>query len=266
MKPSQRKLYRTPVKKVVPPPPVPVVAVRPKPSSLHTFHDGSELKVLSAKELATIEIWHSQRTLDVKHKNYISHQVEHSIKSLDGSLYHIVRYPPDEDSEEIRRIIDGQHRAAVLKDYFENNPEAETFQVLIKEKFCETEDEAISYFKILNTTKAIEWKEDPKLVAQKYLEALFKIFKNDKTKFFRTNKTKRPFVHIEKLEQELVRRIWRISKMRPDEFAEEVFAWNERKVEDLLNLDGPRSSLQTQALEKAFTLGLDETFPWLDAF
>ena len=262
MKPAQRKLYRTPVKKVVPPPPLPVKA---KPTALHSFHDGSELKVLSAKELATIEIWHSQRTLDVKHKNYISHQVENSIQSLDGSLYHIVRYPPDEDSEEIRRIIDGQHRAAVLKEYFEKNPGAETFPVLVKEKFCETEEEAIAYFKILNTTKAIEWKEDPSLVAQKYLEALYTIFKNDKNKFFRTAKTKRPFVQIEKLQQALIPRIWRISQMTPDVFAEEVFAWNEKKLDDLINMDG-RSSIQDQALAKSFTLGLDDTFPWLDSF
>jgi hypothetical protein len=262
MKPAQRKLYRAPVKKVVAPPPLPV---KVKPPALHCFHDGSELKVLSAKELATIEIWHSQRTLDVKHKNTISHQVENSIKSLDGSLYHIVRYPPDEESEEIRRIIDGQHRAAVIKEYFEKNPSAETFPVLVKEKFCETEEDAIAYFKILNTTKAIEWKEDPNLVAQKYLEALYGIFKNDKNKFFRTAKTKRPFVQIEKLQQALLLRIWRISQMKPDEFAEEVFAWNERKLDDLINLDG-RSSIQDQALAKSFTLGLDETFPWLDAF
>jgi hypothetical protein len=263
MKPAQRKLYRTPVKKlVVAPPPVPT---KPTRTALHSFHDGSELKILSAKELATIEIWHSQRTLDVKHKNTISHQVENSIQSLDGSLYHIVRYPPDEDSEEIRRIIDGQHRAAVLKEYFEKNPTAQAFPVLIKEKFCETEEEAIAYFKILNTTKAIEWKEDPNLVAQKYLEALYTIFKNDKNKFFRTAKTKRPFVQIEKLQQALIPRIWRISQMTPDAFAEEVFAWNEKKLDDLINIDG-RSSLQNQALEKSFTLGLDDTFPWLDSF
>lgn len=265
MKPSQRKLYRSPVKKVAPPPvPTPVIA-KSKPNILHTFHDGSELKPMSAKELAQIEIWHSQRTLDVKHKNYISHQVENSIKSLDGSLYHIVRYPPDEDSEEIRRIIDGQHRAAILKEYFEKNPDVPSFLVLVKEKFCETEEDAIAYFKILNTTKAIEWKEDPNLIAQRYLEALYTIFKNDKTKFFRASKTKRPFVQIEKLQQALLLRIWRINQMKPDEFAEEVFAWNEKKIDDLINMDG-RSNLQTQALEKCFTLGLDDTFPWLDAF
>lgn len=264
MKPSQRKLYRAPVKKVAPPP-LPDMVVQVKPRALHTFYDGSELKTISAKELAQIEIWHSQRTLDVKHKNTISHQVERDIRTLDGSLYHIVRYPPDEDAEEIRRIIDGQHRAAVLRDYYETNPTAETFPVLVKERFCETEEDAIAYFKILNTTKAIEWKEDPNLIAQRYLEALYTIFKNDKTKFFRTAKTKRPFVQIEKVQQALLLRIWRINQMKPDEFAEEVFAWNERKIDDLINIDG-RSTLQTQALEKSFALGLDDTFPWLDAF
>lgn len=266
MKPSQRALYRSlPIKQPVPPPPLPAEgkSKSKKQASLHTFHDGSELKVISAKELAQIEIWHSQRTLDVNHKNYICHQVEQNIQSLDGSLYHIVRYPPDEETEEIRRIIDGQHRAAILKEYFEKHPDAPTFQVLVKERFCQTEEDAINYFKILNTTKAIEWKEDPKLVVQKYAKALLEIFRNDKTKFFRVAKTKRPFVQIEKLTTALLKYRWRLTQMKPEEFAEEIYAWNEHKIEQLAYLDG-RTSIENQALEKGFALGLDDQFSWLD--
>lgn len=265
MKPSQRNLYRLPIKAVkvhIEPPPLPVVTNK-KQSSLHTFHDGSELKAMSAKELASLEIWHSQRTLDVNHKNVICHQVENSIQNLDGSLYHIVRYPPDEESEDIRRIIDGQHRAAILKEYFEKHPTAESFQILVKEKFCETEDDAIQYFKILNTTKSIEWKEDPKLASQKYLKALLDIFQNEKNKFFRVSKTKRPFVQLDKLQQALVQHFWQLNRMKPEEFAEEVLAWNERKLETLAYMDG-RTTIQNQALEKGFALGLDESFSWLD--
>jgi hypothetical protein len=262
MKPAQRKLYATPrVRVVVQPPPVPVVSL----SNLYKFSDGSVLKLMDAKELSAIDIWHSQRTLDIHHKQTIQKQVNNSIQALDGSLYHIVRYPPDEEEEQdICRIIDGQHRASVLRDYFQKEGVA-SFLVLVKEKFCKTEEEAILYFKILNNTKAIEWKEDPKLVAQKFMSALLAVFENEKNKFFRANKTKRPFVQIEKLQLVFVnRRIGIGMKITPEEFAQKALAWNEAKIDHILT-QATRSGVEDHALALGFTLGLDESFGWLDA-
>jgi hypothetical protein len=266
MKPSQRKLYSVPrtqaaaVKIVIPPPPVPA----PSPSHLYKFSDGSVLRAMDAKELASLDIWHSQRTLDPAHKEQIKKQVTNTIQALDGSLYHIVRYPPDEDGEaDIRRIIDGQHRASILKDYFAT-PEAKGFTVLVKEKFCKTEEEAIQYFKVLNHTKAIEWKEDPKLVAQKYLNALLTIFDNETSKFFRVGKTKRPFIQIDKLLAVFLnRRIGMRMELTPDEFAGRAVEWNETKIDHILN-QAKKSTLEDHALSIGFTLGLDENFGWLD--
>lgn len=262
MKPAQRKLYSTPrVRVVIQPPPVPVVS----PNNLYKFSDGSVLKLMDAKELSAIDIWHSQRTLDINHKQTIQKQVNNTIQALDGSLYHIVRYPPDEEGEQdICRIIDGQHRASVLRDYFQKEGVA-SFQVLVKEKFCKTEEEAILYFKILNNTKAIEWKEDPKLVAQKFMSALLAVFENEKNKFFRANKTKRPFVQIEKLQAVFVnRRIGIGMKITPEEFAQKALAWNEAKIDHIL-AQATRSGVEDHALALGFTLGLDESFGWLDA-
>lgn len=230
---------------------------------LYRFSDGSVLKQMSAKELASLEIWHSQRTLDLTHKHMIQKQVTNSIQALDGSLYHIVRYPPDEEGEEdIRRIIDGQHRASILKDYFEKS-DATNFEILVKEKLCKTEQEAIQYFKILNHTKAIEWKEDPKLVAQKYLQALLEAFENEKTKFFRINKTKRPFVQIDKLLAVFQnRRIGVGMTIQPEEFAQKAVAWNETKI-DLILAQDKRTPTEDHALALGFTLGLDESFSWI---
>jgi len=262
MKPAQRKLYSMPrVRVIVQPPPVPVKTT----SNLYKFSDGSVLKLMDAKELSKIDIWHSQRTLDVTHKQAIQKQVNNTIQALDGSLYHIVRYPPDEEGEQdICRIIDGQHRASVLRDYFESGGAA-TFQVLVKEKFCKTEEEAILYFKILNNTKAIEWKEDPKLVAQKFMSALLAIFENEKTKFFRASKTKRPFIQVEKLQAIFVnRRIGIGMKITPEEFAQKTLAWNESKIDHILS-QVSRTSVEDHALSLGFTLGLDENFGWLDS-
>lgn len=268
MKPSQRKLYSLPAKstqvRVVLPPPLPVVS-EPKSTPLYTFSDGSILKQMDAKQLASTEIWHSQRTLDIAHKQKIQKQVVNTIQALDGSLYHIVRYPPDEEGEpDVCRIIDGQHRVSILKEYFEN-ADSKSFPVLVKEKACKTEEEAIAYFKVLNTTKAIEWKEDPKLVAQKYMLALLGAFENHKNKYFRVQKTKRPFVQFEKLFGVLVnRRIGIGMELKPDEFAQRAVDWNERKIDLVLNQE-KRTSVEDHALSLGFMLGLDESFSWLDA-
>lgn len=267
MKPSQRKLYTISLKSnqvrvVVPPPPVPQ-----KEIPLYTFSDGSTLRLIDAKELSSLDIWHSQRTLDQNHKQTIQKQVNNKIQALDGSLYHIVRYPPDEEGEhDICRIIDGQHRASVLKDYYQTaGTEARQFQVLVKEKLCKTEEEAIQYFKILNNTKAIEWKEDPKLVATRYMNSLLVAFDNEKTKFFRINKTKRPFVQIEKLQAIFVnRRIGIGMKITPEEFAQKALAWNEAKIDHILT-QASRTTVEDHALGLGFTLGLDENFGWLDS-
>lgn len=263
MKPAQRKLYSNPrVRVVVQPPVVPTPL-----TNLYKFSDGSVLKLMNAKELSQIDIWHSQRTLDVSHKQVIQKQVNNTIQALDGSLYHIVRYPPDEEGgEDICRVIDGQHRVSVLKDYFQaEGANAKNFAVLVKEKFCKTEEEAILYFKILNNTKAIEWKEDPKLVAQKFMSALLEIFQNEKNKFFRANKTKRPFVQIEKLQAIFVnRRIGIGMQITPEEFAQKALAWNEAKIDHIL-AQATKSGVEDHALALGFTLGLDENFGWLDS-
>lgn len=271
MKPSQRKLYspQKPIQlRVVPPPPLPQQSEKKSDSSsVFRFSDGSILRSISAKELAAIDIWHSQRTMDTHHKQTIQKQVNNNIQALDGSLYHIVRYPPDEDGDEdIRRIIDGQHRASVLKEYYQTQGnEAKQFQVLVKEKFCKTEEEAIQYFKILNNTKAIEWKEDPKLVAQRFMSALLGIFENEKNKFFRMTKTKRPYVQIDKLQAIFVnRRIGIGMKISPDEFAQKTLSWNEAKIDHIL-AQASRTSIEDHALSLGFTLGLDENFGWLDS-
>jgi hypothetical protein len=236
-------------------------------NTLYTFSDGSILKKMNAKDLCKIDIWHSQRTMDTHHKQQIQKQVNNTIQALDGSLYHIVRYPPDEDGEaDICRIIDGQHRASVLRDYYQSaGTEAKQFSVLVKEKTCKTEEEAIQYFKILNNTKSIEWKEDPKLVAARFMNSLLAIFDNEKTKFFRVNKTKRPFVQIEKLQAVFVnRRIGIGMKITPEEFAQKALAWNEAKIDHIL-AQASRSAIEDHALGLGFTLGLDDTFGWLDS-
>ena len=264
MKPAQRKLY----KKTIAPPPVPVVvtATPKQPLYLHKFSDGSILKVMNAKEFSSLPVWYSQRTLDEHHRDRIRRKLHDNIENLDGSLYHIVEYESEESEEPVRSIIDGQHRAGILKEYFQNKSDAKDFPLVVKIKYCDTTEEAIQYFKILNTTKSIEWKEDPNLVAQKYIKALLKEFNNETTKFFRECKTKRPYVQLEKLQTTLTRGglVTHLS-LSPEDFAKKAKEWNEQKLEQLIDLPRIRTSIESSAIHIGFVLGLDEQFQWIDS-
>ena len=57
---------------------------------MHTFHDGSVLKVISAKELVKVPIWKGNRTMDVEHANKIRDAIT-KVESLDSG-YRIVNY------------------------------------------------------------------------------------------------------------------------------------------------------------------------------
>jgi hypothetical protein len=260
MHPTQRKTKF----KIVVPAAVPLqkksVEVQTLDGPLHQFHDGSTLRTMDARALSALQIWYGQRTLDTMHRARIQKESQANLLALDGSLFHVVIYPSEEDGLDQKYIIDGQHRASVLKEFFETNNM--TFTVLVKEKYCKNHDEAVEYFKILNTTKAIEWKEDPKLIATRYLNAILKEFPDT---MFRPVKTKRPRIQIEKLLTVMIhRRFGHGITLTPEEFAGRVVEWNERRIESIL-YQQDRTPLEMEALKLNFALGLDEQFGWLDS-
>ena len=260
MNPIKSKIVQKKIYKIALPPPIPVNQSIANPI-LHTYADKSTLIKINSKELSKIPIWCGQRTLDEGHKARIQKDVKDNIILLDGSLYHLVTYPSEEDGTFQQFIIDGQHRASILHEYYEQNPSGTTFSVLVKEKLCSSHAEAVQYFKVLNTTKAIEWREDPKLIASTYLNSLIKEFPPN---LFRSVKTKRPRIHLDKLHAAMIHRRFGIGmSFTPDEFAVRIVEWNEKKIESILQQES-RTPLETEALKLNFALGLDENFGWLD--
>lgn len=113
-----------------------------------TFHDGSQLHSMSARKLSMTAVWEENRHLDEQHVATL--QATADPRSLQGP-YSIATYRID--AGEANLLIDGQHRQAVLKRYFDANPTADDFQVLCRRYFPADHTAAVEIFKTINTAK-----------------------------------------------------------------------------------------------------------------
>lgn len=241
-----------PLKRPVPP--------APKPH-LHQFTDGSILRKISARDLVKIPIWKGNRILNQEHKQSILTSLKSGVKSLDLKPFHVVTYPVESEMEELLSfIVDGQHRHSIIKE-----SDMQDFDVLVIEKRCSSESEVIDYFKLLNHTRAIEWKEDPILVANRFIAALEKAFNIGKEKRLRQKATHRPYLYVEALREELLKRKIGHSGKTPDEFI--VFA-KQKNLEGLsaLQKKEKREAMEEKALTLEFSLAMDPKFRWMADF
>jgi len=217
--------------------------------------DGSTWGQISASRLSAIEIWKGNRILDESHVARISESIS-SIKDLSLNPFRVVTVT--EDGETTRYIIDGQHRISILKKYF-TDPTVEDFDVVVIEIECSDESEIIDYFKIINTTKSMQWREDPVIVANKYIQAFCKEFNKDPKKpVVKIGKTNRPFLSVDKLRDALIQRHvvdWGIT---PAEFLDRCIENNDKYLQ---NLD-TKIPMNKKAKELGFSLGLLD-FKWI---
>lgn len=222
---------------------------------MFTSTDGSVWKQIPASRLSAIEIWKGNRILDEAHVSRISDSI---VSTTDLSLNPFRIVTINEDGETMRYIIDGQHRVSILKKYF-TDPDAEDFYVVVIEKECKDESEIIDYFKIINTTKSILWKEDPKMASNRYIEAFVKEFNKDPKKLVvRTGKTVRPFLSVDKLRDVLIQRHVVDWKTVPIEFAQRCREINDAFLEDI----DTSIHMNKKAKDLGFGLGMLE-FNWI---
>lgn len=239
---------------------------------VHAYlNDGSKLRQMSARELAAMPIWQGNRILDEAHVQFIKNSKE-SIKDLDMKTYHIVTYLEENEQgvkKEVSCIVDGQHRASVLRDYYNNqNPfdeRIEEFDVFVIEKHCADEQEVIKYFNVLNAQKSIEWREDPVVAANRYLAALMKKFNVGKKQLIRQGKTRFPYISVETLREAAVgHRIGFQMKVTPDEWAERIYLAHCVGLRELQNKED-RNKEENSALkaECLLALGPFKTMQWM---
>lgn len=103
---------------------------------LHKYSDGSILKVISSRDLVAIPIWKGQRIMDKEHATQIKKSVANNISSLDSG-FSIIKYKEETTDGRIIEssyLIDGQHRASVIRDYYETTVCEPDFPVTVTEK------------------------------------------------------------------------------------------------------------------------------------
>ena len=236
---------------------------------LHTFLDGSVLRKIGVRELIHIPVWKGNRHIDLQHATQIQKEVGDNITVLDSTIFRVVQY--NDDGVQQTYLIDGQHRQYVLRKYFEENMFMPTFDVLVVEKKVEEESDAIEYFNTLNNVKP-QFENDTKLLANKYINALLKVYNKTKgTSMIRPEgkATRRPFLSSDALRAGLEEhgKLLKQSKECIQCFLERVEAWNKKKLAECeiqsLYMNQKNKQLVEACLEKKFVLALDPKLPWI---
>ena len=222
------------------PPPPPSA---PSAARLFTFHDKSILRSMPVQDLIKIPIWEGNRILDEDHKTEIAKQVGNRIQDLDIHPFHVVCYVEEQEGggkELVYKIIDGQHRVKVIKEYCATVDSAVNFPVLVVEKRCADASDVIQYFKVLNHIKAIQWKEDENMVIMSYILAMMDYFAEvggvEYRKYFKNSKTQKPYLDITAFREVLRKRPWGLPKLQAmtvHEFAEQMWMENTQILEKI---------------------------------
>jgi len=193
------------------------------------------------------------------------------IRNLDFGFRLVTRMDEDADGKPVRQtvVVDGQHRRQVLSDYFRENPEASDFPIVIVEKEIQEESDIITYFNTLNTQKPIPWKSDRPLIANKYILALEKEFNIGKGKgLIRSGATKRPYLSVEKLREELCKKDISESPQDVVAFIARVKEYNTEFASDYAT-HLTYKKLDLDIIEKAkeikFMLAVDTKLAWVSS-
>ncbi len=256
----------------------------------HLFraHDDHILCLSSAREFASLPFWEGNRFVKAEHIEQIKESLKGDIQSLTKTLFRAIGIVEDDGNVQWY-IFDGQHRAMVLQSYFQETSYTEKkedgstvlcegdmvddFQILIMWKLYDSKQTAKIHQDFLDCNRAspIEWTVDPKMMTNAYIDALLLKFqgpaptkkvKRVAKSFFREGKTKKPYVSIEKLREEILQKYTGLGWSKsPEEFAEQAFSYNEYLLEKLSAKEG-RTAIETSMLEMGFALASND-FRWV---
>jgi len=219
-----------------------------------------------------IPVWKGQRILNQAHADSIKEAIGPNVNRLDSG-YTIIKYQEVEvDGCEIvvSYLIDGQHRASVLRDYYKDVICEPGFQLTVTEKEVESESDAIDYFNTINNAKPQCW-TDPTQIVNKYMMFLEKKFNtNRKCLLIRPGSTNRPYLSSEKLREVLKKNIQKTTKHTAkdvEDFVEKVDKLNkdmlrvfelettQEKVKD--------ATMKERAITIKFALAYDTHLKWM---
>jgi hypothetical protein len=235
---------------------------------LHKFNDDSILKVITARELIHIPIWKGNRIIDLAHVKVIKDAIL-DIKSLDSG-YRIINLEELNTSGKPivqRYLIDGQHRAHILREHFHTNLCEPDFNIVVVEKDVKSETEAIEFFNQINNVKPQQWNIEPAILVQPYLKEFEKRF-NTKTKMVRSGNTYRPYLSIDKIREILISKSSFLSQnpLKIKAFGDKLIEINKKLLDDApieIVINTKESKFYQRAMDIKFMLAVDPSFKWL---
>jgi hypothetical protein len=235
---------------------------------IHTLHDGTSIKIISSHDLIKIPVWQGNRIIDHNHVENIKLKIKGDIHKLDNG-YRIIKYKEEDAGRNLIThtcIIDGQHRQKVLIDYYETQMCEPEFPVVVMEKIVESEEEIIEYFNALNNTRPIQW-TDPKLVVNKYINAISTAFNTTKNnQMVRTKTTVRPYLSADKLREVLSANYDKLNLSEIEAFVNRVKEYNKKKI-STADIDSTLSKKDKDIIMRAasikFMLAIDPKLTWI---
>jgi len=224
---------------------------------------------MSARELVAIPVWKGNRILDTEHAAAIKKKTQ-DVRCLDSGYRIINCMEPNPSGVLVKQayLIDGQHRAAILREYFSMTLCEPDFMVVVTEKEVASESEAIEYFNVLNTMKPQQWRTDPAILVNRYIAELERRFNEKKTKMIRQGATCRPYLSVDRLREALRAAITELPQEATaiEEFGARVVAKNQELVAaaPMLTLGAKSSSkFYERAAATGFALALSSELNWI---
>jgi hypothetical protein len=234
----------------------------------HTFSDGSSMRLMSARSLVLLPVWKGNRIIDAAHVATLKAAVGNDVKRLDLNPYRLVRYAVEDAGGAMSTmvvLVDGQHRQAVLKDWFAT-ADATDFMVVVVEKCVECEDDIIEYFNMLNNVKAITWSE-PNMVINAYMKELMMEFNVGKARLIRGGSTRRPYLSEDDLRKGLaaVGDRLKCGRAHVAAFIARVKAYNVARRAEASGVTGKNADIIARAATLNFMLAVNPRLPWISA-
>lgn len=236
--------------------------------------DGSELIAISARWFIRCPAWEGQRTMDMDHVRELTKNIQNP-RELEGP-YTVCVIPADDG---VRfGIVDGQHRAEVLREWFVGQPQSMDFMVLVRLVQCASDMEVITLFRKLNSSKPMKYELSAEEKQHEMVRMLVDAFRKKDvkghkiTEMIRSGARQRPYLATETLLHEIrARRFFHegtaTEHMSVTEVVDWIQTWNAgisaNPNEYLMTLKGLTPALKGRAVGYSFYLGLDPALKWL---
>jgi hypothetical protein len=239
-------------------------------TKLFEFADGSVLFSISARRLATFPTWEGNRVLDEAHVATLQASIRDPT-DIQGP-FTVIDYPSEvTPGTKEHRILDGQHRAAVLKRHFESSSTiVDDFAVLVRRYAGRDHEAAIAIFQQINNAKPMVYRgsetERLNLITAAFQKAFVGARKSGEALFLVRPTCNRPFLSIDTLTTAL--RTYKIierTDLTPADIVAHAESMNSFFAEDPVGRIPVTvtHTMMDRAEEYGFFLGLDPKCTWL---